>query len=124
MSSVSGAATGPQQYFQNQTVTKPDATKADAVTSENRKTQQVAEATSAAAATKPDATKADAAKSENLKTQQVAAGRSGRKAFESAATRNPDGTFGPRHTFIAPSLPLKPLTQNSSHAVSGVDIKV
>jgi hypothetical protein len=67
------------------------------------------------------APKTQAATSQNVKPPEIASQRSGTKSFESAATRNGDGTFGPKRTFRPPL--SYTLLHNSSPAPASVDVK-
>ena len=100
MSSVSSIAGNQQQYFpvsQNQTKPAPANQSAPADTS-----QTDTAAASSQTAASSSAPQTQTATSQNVKPPQIVSGTSGTKSSESAATRNGDGTFGPKHTFRPP----------------------
>jgi hypothetical protein len=121
MSSVSSIAASQQQYFpisQNQTNTAQTNGGAPADAAD---TKQVAPAATNQAPTNSSAANAQASTSQNAKPVQNVAGSSGRKSFESAATRNADGTFGPKHA-LRPPLSYT-LLHHSTPASTSVDVK-
>ena len=99
MSSSIASATSNQQYFQQvQTAAKPDATKSDATS-----------------ATTPPTAPATA-----QQTPTVSATPTTNGVYVSAAHRNNDGTYGPKHTILPPINAPKP---ESSDSVA-VNVKV
>lgn len=134
MSSVSSIAGSQQQYFQiSQNQTKPAPTNqsapADTSHANAAATSQTAPADTSHAdiaatnqtAANSSAPKTQAATSQNVNPPQIVGKTSGTKSFESAATRNGDGTFGPKHT-LRPPLSYT-LLHHSSPAPASVDVK-
>lgn len=121
MSSVSSIAGSQQQYLsisQNQTnvAQTNGGGSADAAD-----TKQVAPAATNQAPTNSSAANTQAPTDQNAKPVQNVTGLSGRKSFESGATRNADGTFGPKHT-LRPPLSYT-LLHDSTRASTSVDVK-
>lgn len=118
MSSVSSIAGSQQQNFQiSQNQTKPAPTNPSAPAD----TSQADTAATSQTAASSSAPKTAAATVQNVKPPQIVSQTSGAKSSESAATRNGDGTFGPKHTFRPPL--SYTLLHNSSPAPANVDVK-
>lgn len=121
MSSVSSIGGSQQQYFsisQNQTNVAQTNGGASADAAD---TKQVAPAATNQASTNSSAANTQAPPSQNDKPVQNVTGSSGRKSFESAATRNADGTFGPKHA-LRPPLSYT-LLHESTPASTSLDVK-
>lgn len=120
MSSVSSIAGSQQQYLQiNQNPTNPAQTNQGATAGEADANQAARSATNQAP-TNSSAAKTQTPTSQNAKPPQAVTSSSGTKSFESAATRNGDGTFGPKHT-LRPPLSYTLLHESTSK--TGVDVK-
>ncbi len=118
MSSVSSIAGNQQQYFPiSQNQTKPAPTNQSAPVD----TSQTDTAASSQTAASSSAPQTQTATSQNVKPPQIVSGTSGTKSFESAATRNGDGTFGPKHTFRPPL--SYTLLHESVPSPANVDVK-
>lgn len=121
MSKVSSIAGSQQQYFQisqNQT----NAAQANqGGPADASGTRQVAAAATNQAPAKSSAANTQSPTSQNAEPSQVVASPSGTKSFESAATRNADGSFGPKHT-LRPPLSYT-LLHESTSASKSVDVK-
>jgi hypothetical protein len=69
----------------------------------------------------PPAATIQTSTSENPKPPQIVSSSTRPKSFESAATRNGDGTFGPKHTLRPPL--IYTLLHESTSAPTRVDVK-
>jgi len=118
MSSVSGVTASQQQYFPpSQNQTQPAAT-SQTSTSQTSTSQTSANQTSASSA----APQTGSAAGGGAKPQPPAGGGGGggggaATTVESSATRNADGTFGPKHTL------QPPLSYKLLHGSNKVDVK-
>jgi hypothetical protein len=120
MSSVSGVGGGQQQYLQpSRDQSNPPQTSQG--TPETTTTKPAAAAGTNQASANSSAEKTQAQSNQNAKPPQAVTAPSGAKSFESAATRNADGTFGPKHT-LRPPLSYT-LLHESTSAAKGVDVK-
>ena len=121
MSSVSGIVASQQQYFQT-SQNQANAPQTSQGTPPNTtNTKQVAAAATNQAPANSSAATTRAPATQNAKATQAVTVSSGTKSFESAATRNGDGTFGPKHT-LRPPLSYT-LLHESASALKGVDVK-
>jgi hypothetical protein len=121
MSSVSSIGGSQQQYLQISQKQTNDAQPNQAAPADAADTRQVAPAATSQAITNSSAAKTQTATSQNVKPPQIASGLSGSKSFESAATRNADGTFGPKRTLLPPL--SYTLLHPSTSASTSVDLK-